>query len=158
MQYLCFINVNQAVLNSGAIMMVFLHLYHLLLQWIFTMFRLYQAHLVGLRSQFCDPYVWFYSECGQSVSWLLTSGDSLSLPTSSPNSQRNALSGKYLFKNLKNMNFWSWTTFQSRSYMLENLILFLWELWWDYKNLTLYMKKLCVWEFVIHEGVRVTLL
>jgi len=33
-------------------------------------------------SQFCGPYVCLYSECGQSISWLLTSGDSLSLPTS----------------------------------------------------------------------------
>jgi len=133
MQYLCFINVNLAVLSTGVIMTVFLKPLPALLQWTFTMFRLYQARLVGLRSQFCGPYVWFYSKCGQSVSWLLTSGDSLSLPTSISNSQRNTLSGKCLFKNLKDMNFWSWTTFHSKSYMLENLILFLWELWWDSK-------------------------
>jgi len=45
----------------------FLHLYRLLLQWTFTVFRLYEAHLVGLRSQFCGPYVWLYSECGQPI-------------------------------------------------------------------------------------------
>ena len=84
----------------------------------FTMIRLYQAPLVGLISQFCGPYVLLYSECGQSISWLLTSGDSLSPPASSSNSQRNALNGKCLFKNFKNMNSWSWTTFHSRSYML----------------------------------------
>jgi hypothetical protein len=37
--------------------------------------------------------------------------------------------------------------------MLENLPLFLRELWRDFKNLTLYIEKLCVWEFVIVEAV-----
>jgi len=43
------------------------------------------------------------------------------------NSQRNVFRGKCLFINLKDMNFWSWTTFRPRSYMLENLTLFLLE-------------------------------
>jgi len=69
------------------------------------------------------------------------------------NSQRNVFYGKCLFINLENMNFWSWTTFNPRSYMLENLS-FLWVKWQDFKNLTLYIDKLCVWEFVILEAVR----
>jgi len=70
------------------------------------------------------------------------------------NSQRNVFHGICLFINFKNMNFWSWTTFHRRSYMLENLTLLLWELWRDLKNLTLYIEKLCVWELVILEAVR----
>jgi hypothetical protein len=46
----------------------------------------------------------------------------------------------------------------SRSYMLENLTLFLWELWRDFRNLTLYNEKLCVWEVVMVEAVRDVLL
>ena len=53
-----------------------------LLQWTFTSLRLYQAQLFELKSQFCGPYVCLYSKCGQSISWVLTSGDSLSLPNS----------------------------------------------------------------------------
>jgi hypothetical protein len=43
---------------------------------------LYHASLFDLQSQLCGQYVCLYSECGQYISWLLTHGDSLSLPTS----------------------------------------------------------------------------
>jgi len=42
--------------------------------------------------------------------------------------------------------------------MLENLTLFLWGLWQDFRNLTLCIDKLCVWESVIVEAVRDVLL
>ena len=68
--------------------------------------------------------------------------------------KRNVFHVKCLFINLKNMNFWSWTSFHPRSYTLENLTLFLWELWQEIKKLTIYIEKLCVWEFVVLEAVR----
>ena len=46
----------------------------LLLQLTSTMLRRYQARLFDLKSQFCGPYISLYSECGQFISWLLTSG------------------------------------------------------------------------------------
>ena len=58
--------------------------------------------------------------------------------------QRNIFNGKYLFKNLKDINFQSLTTFHHSSYMQEKLTLFLWELQQDLENLTLYMTKLCI--------------
>ena len=81
-RYLFFINVNLAWMSTGAIRMVSLHFYTLLVQWTFTTLRVYQAYLFDVVLQFCGPYVCLYSKCGQSISWLLTSGDSLPLPTS----------------------------------------------------------------------------
>ena len=69
-------------MSTGAIRMGCLHFYTLLVQWTFTTLRVYQAHLFDVMSQFCDAYVCLYSKCGQSIIWLLTSGASLSLPTS----------------------------------------------------------------------------
>jgi hypothetical protein len=63
-------------MSTGAIMMVCLHFYKLLLQWTFTLLRLYQARLFDLKSHFCGPYVCLYLECGQPIGWLLTSADS----------------------------------------------------------------------------------
>jgi len=94
----------------------------------------------------------YIQECCQSVGcWRQRTAYHNQLQGS--NSQRNVFHGKCLFINLKNLNFWSWTTFNPRSYMLENLS-FLWVKWQDFKNLTLYIDKLCVWEFVILEAVR----
>ena len=69
-------------MSTGVIRMVCLHFYTLLVQWTFTTLRVYQAHSFDVMLQFCVPYVCLYSKCGQSISWLLTSVDSLSLPTS----------------------------------------------------------------------------
>ena len=52
----------------------------------------------------------------------------------------------------------NWTTFHPRCYMLENLTLFLWGLYQNFKNLTLCIDKLYVWESVILEAVRDVLL
>jgi hypothetical protein len=68
MWYLCFINVNLSLMSTGTIMMVCLHFYKLLLQWAFTILRLYHARLFDQKSQFCGPYFCLYSECGQSIS------------------------------------------------------------------------------------------
>ena len=81
MWYLCFINVNLALMSTETIMMVCLHFCKLFLQWTFTILRLYQVRLFDLKSQFCGSYVCLYSECGQTISWLLTSADRLSFPT-----------------------------------------------------------------------------
>jgi len=52
-----------------------------------------------LKSQFCGPYVCLYSECGQSIIWLLTSGDSLSLPTSRGKQSKKCISWEmYVYK------------------------------------------------------------
>jgi len=64
----------------------------LLLQWTFTTLRLYQARFFDLKSHFCGPYIFLYSECGHH-----------SQPQGA-NSQRNVFHGKCLFINLKNMN------------------------------------------------------
>ena len=82
MRYLRFINVSLDLMSTVVIMIVCLQFYKLLLQWTFTMLRLYQTRLFDIKSQFCGPYVCLYSECGRSISWLQTSGDSLSLPIS----------------------------------------------------------------------------
>jgi len=141
-------------MSTGAIMMVCLHFYTLFLQWTSTMLRRYQARLFDLKSQFCGLYICLYTECGQSISWLLTSGTAYHSQPEGSNSQRNVFHGECLFINLKNMNFWSWTTFHPRSYMLENLTLYLWELWLDFKNVTLYIENLCIWELFILEAER----
>jgi len=54
----CFINVNLALMITGAIMMVCLQFYTLLLQWTSTMLRRYQARLFDLKSLFCGPYIY----------------------------------------------------------------------------------------------------
>jgi len=91
-------------MSTGARMMVCLHFYTLLLQWTSTMLRRYQARLFDLKSQFCGPYICLYSECGQSISWLLTSGTACHSQPEGSNSQRNVFNGECLFINLKNMN------------------------------------------------------
>jgi len=86
-------------------MMVCLHFYTLFLQWTSTMLRRYQARLFDLKSQFCGLYICLYTECGQSISWLLTSGTAYHSQPEGSNSQRNVFHGECLFINLKNMNF-----------------------------------------------------
>ena len=102
-RYLCFININLAWMSTGGLRMICLHFYKLLLQWTFTILRVYEARLCDLMLQLCGPYACLYSECGQSISWLLTSEDSLWLPTSRVKQSKKRISGKCLFINLKNM-------------------------------------------------------
>jgi len=141
-------------MSTGGIRMICLHFYKLLLQWTFTILRVHQPRLFDLKSQFCGPYVCFYSECGQSISWLLTPGDSLSLLASRVKQSKKRISWEMSVYKSQEHDFLSCTTFHPRSYMLENFTLFIWALWQDFKNLSLYIEKLCVWEFVTLEAVR----
>jgi len=92
-------------MSTGARMMVCLPFYTFLLQWTSTMLRRYQARLFDLKSQFCGPYICSYSECDQSISWLLTSGTTYHSQPEGSNSQRNVFHGECLLINLKNMIF-----------------------------------------------------
>jgi hypothetical protein len=56
------------------------------------------------------------------------------------------LNGELLHKNLKKTNSQLGKCFTQELYMWENLMLFIWEFWWDFKNPDSYMEKLCIQE------------
>jgi hypothetical protein len=60
-----------------------------------------------------------------------------------------SINKKILHSNPMNTNFWNRKLFIQELYMQENLSLFLYEFWQEFKNLTCYTAKLCNWELPI---------